>query len=50
MKKKELYEAPEVETYDVKPENRILVVSNPNANRSNSASSGYDSENDLGLI
>ncbi len=50
MKKKELYEAPVVEAYDLVPEGRILVPSNPNETTSDSSSSGYDPNYDLGLI
>ena len=50
MKKKEMYEAPLVEVFEVNLNSRILYTSDPNATRSDSASSGYDSNNELGLI
>lgn len=46
MKKKELYEAPSVETYDLVPESNLLGASQ-DANR---ADKDYDNDNDLGLI
>ena len=50
MTKKQLYETPEAEVLVVKIEQGFLTASDPNSVRSNSASSGYDSENDLGEI
>ena len=46
MKKKELYEAPSVETYDLILENNVLETGSP----TNSANNGYDNNNDLGEI
>lgn len=49
MNKKLLYSAPEAELLVVRFEENFLQ-SDPNAVRSNSASSGYEDENDLGEI
>ena len=45
MKKKELYEAPSVETYDLIPDGNVLTVNSPG-----SASNGYNGNNDLGTL
>lgn len=44
------YEQPSCDLLVVRFEEGILTVSNPNAVRSNSSSSGYDDDNDLGEI
>jgi hypothetical protein len=49
MNKKLLYSAPEAELLVVRFEENFLQ-SDPNAVRPNSASSGYEDENDLGTI
>jgi hypothetical protein len=46
-KKKSLYEAPTTDVLVVRFEGAILTGSDPNRVRSNSSSSGYDSENYL---
>lgn len=46
---KKIYEVPESELFFVKIEENFLL-SDPNAVRSNSASSGYDAEYDLDEI
>ena len=47
--KKHTYEQPLAETFELSIQNTILDGS-PNAERPNSASSGYENENDLGTI
>lgn len=49
MNKKTIYEAPEAELLFVKFEENFLV-SDPNAERPDSASSGYNGDNPLGEI
>ncbi len=48
--KKHTYEQPLAETFELNLQGNVLAVSDPNAVRSNSASSGYDDGNDLGEI
>ena len=50
MLTKNNYETPTTETIVIRLEYGILTLSNPNAEQSNSASSGYDYDNDLGEI
>ena len=50
MIKKTNYETPLAELLVVRFEEAILGPSNPNAERANSASSGYDDDYDLGTI
>ena len=40
MKKKELYEAPSVETYDLVPESNLLDTASPNGSWDNSIRGG----------
>ena len=49
MNKKQYFEAPQAELIVVRIEENFLQ-SDPNAVRPNSASSGYEDENDLGEI
>ena len=49
-KTKSLYEAPTTDVLVVRFEGNLLTGSNPNAFQSNSASSGYDDDYDLGTI
>ncbi len=49
MNKKQYFEAPQAELIVVRFEENFLQ-SDPNAVRNNSASSGYEDENDLGEI
>ena len=48
--KKTAYETPQAELIVVRFEEGLLTASDPNAKRSNSASSGYDAEWDLDEI
>lgn len=50
MKKKLYQEAPQTELIFVQFDQVIMGPSDPNAVRSNSASSGYDNDNDLDEI
>lgn len=50
MKKKLLYEVPEAEQFVLTFDQVIMGPSDPNAIRPNSASNGYDEDNDLGEI
>ena len=48
--KKKLFEIPITDVLEVRLGGALLTISNPNAVQSNSASSGYDDEYDLGTI
>ena len=50
MLTKNIYEIPTTDFISIRVEQGILALSDPNAVQSNSASSGYDNENDLGDI
>ena len=49
-KNKQMYLSPETEVLVVRFEDSLLNSGSPNQVRSNSASSGYDYDNDLGDI
>ena len=46
MKKKELYEAPSVETYDIVPENNVLLNGSPTYGSANTAGSDLVEQED----
>ena len=48
--KKHTYEQPLAETFELQLHENVLQTVSPNAERPNSASSGYENENDLGTI